>query len=69
MDSMIIKSTFMKNLINKYIEKQIKKKLGCDVSVSLDDVEVLINDEASIALGVHIDCKKEEVKKIFEKLL
>lgn len=69
MDSMIIKSAFMKGILNKCIEKLIKKNLGCDVNVSLDDIEILINENASIAIGAHIDCNKEEVKKLLGKIL
>ena len=70
MDEMNIRSSLLKRVICKYIEKALKKKFGCEVSIKLDDISFKMDDKvASIDLGMHAEAKREDVKNILEELV
>lgn len=68
MDSMKIKSKFMRKIVSGIVERAIKDKFGYDVDVQLYNVDVEIEDSHStITLSAKIDT--DETVKIFENLM
>lgn len=66
---MNIGSVFMKKLIAKVIGRVIRKKLGCDVDICLNEVIVTFDGEkAHVHLNADADMSKEELTKIIKKV-
>ena len=69
MDEMKIKSGFMTGIIAKLVKKMIKKHLGCDMDISIQELTLLSNDEKA---HIHIDIDgimtREELKKLLKEV-
>lgn len=59
-------SKFMKGFVAKMISKQIYEKLGCNIGIKFNDIEVDTIDGDVI---VHIDAKGTLTRAEFEKLM
>lgn len=69
MDTLKIKTKFMRSMLSKVIATAIYKKTGYRVKIQLNDIDVIItNDNAHIRLDVEGDMNVNELKK-FTKLV
>jgi hypothetical protein len=69
MDELKITSMFMKALISKFINKTLKHKTGCDISVRLDDLNVIYKDDkAHVHLSINADMDKSEINKLLKHI-
>ena len=66
MDEMKIKSAFMTGLISKVLKKMLKRKLGVDIDICLNEVSVSVVDGKTHA---HIDADCELQKEQLLKLI
>lgn len=66
MDEMKLSTKLMKGLIANLIKKAIKKKLGCDVKLNLNDFYVTYDETNA---KVHIDLNAEMDKDNLESVL
>lgn len=65
MDEMKISSKFMRNLIAKLVKKTVKKKVGCDVDVQLNELTATVTDGTThVHLSVDAELNKDELTKI-----
>ena len=65
MDEMNIVSKFMTGIVSKIIIKILKDKLGCDISIQLNEIKVKIDDgQAHIRLNAEADIDKSELIRI-----
>ena len=65
MDEMKISSKFMRNLIAKLVKKTVKKKVGCDVDVQLNELAATVTDGTThVHLSVDAELNKDELTKI-----
>ncbi len=65
MDEMKISSKFMRNLIAKLVEKTVKKKVGYDVDIQLNELTATVTDgTAHVHLSVDAELNKDELTKI-----
>ena len=69
MDEMKISTRLMKGLIAKIVKTMIKKKVGYDVDIRLNDL-VITNDDnkAHVHLNVDAELNKDELAKILETI-
>lgn len=69
MDEMTIKSSFMRAIISKLLNRIVKKDLGYDANIILNGLTVRITDEKAY---VHVDAdatvSKDELTKILQKV-
>lgn len=69
MDEMTIKSSFMRAIISKLLDRMVKKNLGYDANIILNGLTVRITDEKAY---VHVDAdasvSKDELTKILQKV-
>ena len=66
MDEMKIKSAFTTGLISKVLKKMLKKKLGVDIEICLNEIAVSVVDGKTHA---HIDADCELQKEQLLKLM
>ena len=66
MDEMRIVTKFTKRIISKMLRKIIRKKIGYDVDIQLNDLIVTIDNER---VKLHIDVNAELDKDEFTKIL
>lgn len=65
MDEMNIGSKFMRGIVAKLIKKTIKKKMGYNLDIQFNGLNVkYIDGTAKIHMDVDIDMDKEELMKI-----
>lgn len=68
-DVVRVNSRFMKSIISKILKKVVKDKLGKNVCVALNDLNIEIGENANLHLDVSVQMPKEELKSlIFEKM-
>lgn len=69
MDEMTIKSSFMRAIISKLLDRMVKKNLGYDANIILNGLTIRITDEKAY---VHVDAdatvSKDELTKILQKV-
>lgn len=69
MDEMKIGTMFMKNMVSKVINKVLKKKLGYDVCVQLNDFNAKITDgKAHVHLNIDAEMDQEDLAKILKTI-
>lgn len=69
MDELKIVSQFTKNIISKIIRSFITKKIGGDIGISIQDINVSIDDDkAKIHIDVDAEIDKNELKKIIKNI-
>lgn len=69
MDFMKVSSTMMKRAIANIFTKMIKKKIGCDVDVTIDELMITEEKEGEyhFRINVYGDVNKKEILKILAK--
>ena len=71
MDEMRVKlsSRFMRGIVSKLIAKTLKKKLGYDVYIQLNDLDVsVIDGETKIAVNAEMKLDSAEFTKIMKDI-
>lgn len=67
MDEMKIGSKLMKNLIAKLVKRAVKKKVGYEVDIQLNEMTAAVTDgTAHIHLSVDAEMGKDELTKILK---
>jgi len=67
MDEMKIGSKLMKNLIAKLVKRAVKKKVGYEVDIQLNELTATVTDgTAHIHLSVDAEMGKDEFTKILK---
>lgn len=68
LDSMIIKSSWLKRFVAKKIAACVRKKLGVDVTLSfLDDIDLTIDaDTALLQTTISVDMSKKDLQKLLK---
>lgn len=70
MDMLKISSTFMKGILNKVLTKMIQKKLGYNIDILINDVNVEVTDgKVHLHLDVDGEMNKEEFNKIMKSII
>ena len=65
MDNMTITSKLMTKLVGKLLHRTIKKKLGYDVQIKLNELNATVIDgTAHVHLNIDAELPKEELNKI-----
>lgn len=65
MDEMKISSKFMRNLVAKLVKRAVKKKVGYEVDIQLNELTVTVTDgTAHVHLSVDAELNKDELTKI-----
>lgn len=69
LDEMRIASRFLTNLVSKVINVVLRKKLGYDINVKLNEVRAINNDE-KLKVHLDVDCElsRDELNKILETI-
>lgn len=69
MDEMKIVSKFTTNVISKLVGMVLRKKLGYDVGIQLNEIKTTITDgKTHVHLDVDAELDKEELLKILKKI-
>ena len=69
MDEMKINSKFMRNMVAKLVKKTVKKKVGYEVDIQLNEFTATVTDgTAHVHLSVDAELNKDELTKILGKI-
>lgn len=69
MDSMKIESKFMTGVISKLVNVALRKKLGYDIDIQLNEVNTTVTDgKTHVHLDVDAEVSKEELVKILKSI-
>lgn len=69
MDEMRINSKFTRAVISKLLRNTIKKKIGYDIDVDLEQLIITIDEgEAHAHISADVDLSKEEFVKILQNV-
>ena len=69
MDEMRIESKFLKSLICKFIEKQIKKKFGYEIYLDLREFQIaIVEGDAHVKLSAEAKVNKDVLTRISQIL-
>lgn len=69
MDEMKIVSKFTTNMISKLVKMVLRKKLGYNVDIQLNEIKTTINDgKTHVHLDVDAELEKEELMKILKNI-
>jgi hypothetical protein len=69
MDEMKIVSKFTTNMISKLVKMVLRKKLGYDIDIQLNEIKTTITDgKTHVHLDVDAELEKEELVKILKKI-
>lgn len=69
MDEMKISSKFMRNLIAKLVKRTVKKKVGYEVDIQLNEFTATVTDgTVHVHLSVDAELNKDELTKILGKI-
>lgn len=67
MDEMKIVSKFTTNMISKLVKTVLRKKLGYNVDIHLNEIKTTITDgKTHVHLDVDAELEKEELMRIFK---
>ena len=65
-----LKSTFMRSIITKLIGTVIRKQLGYDIDISINDVNVVaVDGKIKLHLDVDAETTNEEFSKIIKSVM
>ena len=68
-DEVKVRSGFLKSIISKVISKTLEDKLGKNVRITLNSLEIDILDDAKLHLDLDVKMPKNDLKTlIFEKM-
>lgn len=69
MDEMNIVSKFTRNVISKLMKMMLRKKLGYNVDIQLNEMNITIIDgKAHIHLNADAELGKDELTKVLKKI-
>lgn len=69
MDEMKIVSKFTTNMISKLVKMVLRKKLGYDIDIQLNEIKTTITDgKTHVHLDVDAELEKDELVKILKKI-
>ena len=69
MDEMKIVSKFTTNMISKLVKMVLRKRLGYDFDIQLNEIKTTITDgKTHVHLDVDAELEKEELVKILKKI-
>ena len=69
MDEMKISSRFTRAVVSKLLKMMVKKKLGYEVDIQLNELTVRIDDEKAHAhVSADADLKKEELTRVLQTI-
>lgn len=69
MDEMKIVSKFTTNMISKLVKMVLRKKLGYNVDIQLNEIKTTITDgKTHVHLDVDAELEKEELMKILKNI-
>lgn len=69
MDEMKIVSKFTTNMVSKLVKMVLRKKLGYNVEIQLNEIKTTITDgKTHIHLDVDAELDKEELTKILKNI-
>ena len=69
MDEMKIVSKFTTNVISKFVKMVLRKKLGYDVDIQLNEIKTTITDgKTHVHLDVDAELDKEELLKVLKNV-
>lgn len=69
MDEMKIVSKFTTNMVSRLVKMVLRKKLGYDVDIQLNEIKTTITDgRTHIHLDVDAELDKEELTKILKNI-
>lgn len=64
-DEMKIRTGFMRGMVSKVISGALKRKMGCNVTVQLNDLNANVKDgKAHVHLDIDADMNQEELMKL-----
>ncbi len=66
--NILLNSRFVKGIIEKLIERSVRKSTGCNISVTLGEVKANHSDGGPVKLHLDIygEMEEHEVKKLME---
>lgn len=69
MDEMKIVSGFTRGIISKLIMVALRKKIGCDIDIQLNNIKASVVDgKTHIHVDVDAELEKEELVKILKNI-
>jgi len=69
MDEMKIVSKFTTNMISKLVKMVLRKKLGYDIDIQLNEMDITIIDgKAHVHLSADAELEKNELMKIIKNV-
>ena len=71
MDEMKLRlsTRFMRNMASKMIARAIRKKIGCDMDIQLNDLAIdMTDDGATLKANVEVKLNNEELYKLLSLL-
>lgn len=69
MDEMKIVSKFTTNMISKLVKMVLRKRLGYDIDIRLNEIKTTITDgKTHVHLDVDAELEKEELMNILKKI-
>jgi len=69
MDEMKIVSKFTTNMISKLVKMVLRKKLGYNIDIQVNEIKTTITDgKTHVHLDVDAELEKEELIKILKKI-
>lgn len=69
MDEMKIVSKFTTNMISKLVKMVLRKKLGHNIDIQLNEIKTTITDgKTHVHLDVDAELEKEELMNILKKI-
>lgn len=69
MDEMKIVSKFTTNMISKLVKMVLRKKLGYNVDIQLNEIKTTITDDKThVHLDADAELEKEELMKILKNI-
>lgn len=68
MDTMILESKLMRGFISKLMKKAIKKNVGCETDITINEINAkIVEGEASVHISIDAKMSKEELMKLLAK--
>ena len=69
MDEMKIVSKFTTNMISKLVKMVLRKKLGYNIDIQVNEIKTTITDgKTHVHLDVDAELEKDELMKILKKI-
>lgn len=70
MDELKIKTGFMKKIIGGIISKTVKKKVGIDAMIKVEDLDFTFDEKtAHIRLSIEGDIPKDDLNMFMKKII